>query len=334
MATGGFGGGELTNTLYSNEYYPLQGDYMQLGMAQNDGKMIQAALDIGAGSWNMGMPAINTGLPALAAEIHEYPVNIIEDQLNNRTGRLNTWSINDIPEGFLSYTNGLYLNDEGERIYNEYDIINSVGNEPNQYYWAGSHYYVLIDDAQLEEVVTQGFPQGTRWRQYTSQGGVPLETPMPEAREVMETAIEMGLVFKGDTLEELAEVTGMDADTLTATVERCNELCELGVDEDFGKDPSQLRAYGEGPYYAVKAYVYPYGSGGGLDVDDQIRVLQADHETPIYGLYACGGDSLGVLMCDEKNYSGLGGPANGWAYFSGYMAGETCGQYVLELLGY
>ena len=74
--------------------------------------------------------------------------------------------------------------------------------------------------------------------------------------------------------------------------------------------------------------------GGGLNIDDQIRVLKEDGVTPIYGLYACGGDSLGVLMCDEKNYSGLGGPANGWAYFSGYMAGETCGNYVLELLGY
>ena len=331
MATGGFGGGERTNTLYSNEYYPLQGDYRQFGMAQNDGKMIQAALDIGASTWNIGMPGINTGLAALGAEIHEYPVNIKEGPINNRSGRVNTWSINDIPEGFISWSNRLFVSPEGERMYNEFNINSSIGNEPNQYYWAGSDWYVIIDQDDLESVRDNGFPKGTKWRQYTSQGGVPLETPMPETFEVMQTAIDMGLVVKGDTIEELAAQMGCDAAVLKASFDRYNELCAKGVDEDFGKDASLLVAYGEGPYYAVHAYSYPYGSGGGLNVDTQIRVLSSDGETPIYGLYACGGDSLGVLMSDEKNYSGLGGPANGWCYFSGYIAGESAAHYITEM---
>jgi fumarate reductase flavoprotein subunit len=147
----------------------------------------------------------------------------------------------------------------------------------------------------------------------------------------METAIKMGLVFKGNTLQELASAIGVDASALQTSFDRYNQLCAAGRDEDFGKDPSLLKAYGSGPYYAIKAYFYPYGSGGGLDVDTQIRVLKADHKTPINGLYAAGGDSLGVLMSDEKNYTGLGGPANGWAYFSGYIAGESCANYVYSL---
>ena len=41
-------------------------------------------------------------------------------------------------------------------------------------------------------------------------------------------------------IAELAEQTGCDADTLQATVDRYNELCDKGIDEDFGKDSAYL----------------------------------------------------------------------------------------------
>ncbi len=335
MSTGGFGGGKLTNTLYSNEYYPLQGDYFQFGMKQNDGKMIKSALDIGAGGWNLGMPGILNGLCALGQEIHDFPV--VQDPsgaINNRTGRVATKSINDIPEGFISYNNVMYFNDDGNRFYDEYKIGNSVGNEPNQYYYGGSHFYVLIDDEQVQEVQDVGFPKGTRWRPYTSQGGVETEVPMPQTYEVMQKAIDMGLVFKGNTIEELAEQVGCDPAALRASFDRYNELCDLGEDQDFGKDPSRLRKYADnGPYYAVEAFPYTYGSCGGLDVDTSMRVLKSDHETVIGGLYASGGDSLGVLMSDERNYLGFGGVANSWAYSSGYFTGESVGNFIADSMG-
>lgn len=333
LSTGGFGGGDLTETLYSNDPYPMQGRYRQFGFAQNDGKMIQAALDIGAGTWNIDTPGINTGLSALGAEIHGYPVEVLE-KMNNRTGRMDTRSVNDIPEGFISYKNVLYVGPNGNRLYNEYNISSSIGNEPNQYYWAGATYFVILDESRVAQVYNEGFPEGTKWRQYTSQGGLPTSVPQPLTYEVMDTAIKMGLVFKADTIEELAEAFGADPATFRATFDRYNELCAKGVDEDFGKDPSLMVEYGEGPYYAVQAYPYPYGSCGGLDVDTQIRVLKEDHETPIYGLYACGGDSIGVIMNNEKNYNGLGGPANGWTYLSGYLAGESVAQYLAEIKGF
>ena len=332
MGTGGFGGGSLTNELYSNENYPLQGDYKQYGMSQNDGKMIKSALDIGAGGWNLGMPGPMIGIASLAGEIHDYPVNLIEGSMNNRTGRTNTWSINDIPEGFISYTNVMYFDQNGNRNAEESIIGAGKNNEPNQYYWYGPYYYVLIDDAQVREVRDSGFPKGTRWRQYTSQGGVPVGEPQPQTYEVMQKALDMGLIFKGDTIEDLAGEIGVDPAALRSSFDRYQGFCEKGVDEDYGKDPAKLRKYEQtGPYYAIKAYPYPYGSCGGLDVDTQLRVLKADHKTVINGLYAVGGDSLGVLMNDEKNYISLGGPANGWVYTSGYLAGESVGRYVYEL---
>ena len=50
LATGGFGANaEMEKEYLSDEYYPLSGEWSMVGMRQNDGKMIQAALDDGAG---------------------------------------------------------------------------------------------------------------------------------------------------------------------------------------------------------------------------------------------------------------------------------------------
>jgi len=328
MATGGFGSGELTRTLYKHDTYPLDGDYKQYGMTQNDGKMIQAALDIGAGTWNANCAPIMIGLGSLAGEIHKFPVNLKEG-INNRTGRQNTWSANDIPEGFISYNNVMYFDKNGNRNCAEPAVTRGANNECVQYYWYGPSWFVLIDDAQVQEIEDKGFPKGTSWRVYTSQGGVPLETPMAETREAMQLAIDMGYVFKGDTIEELAQQCGVDPATLRANFDKYQGFCDKGVDEDYGKDPSLLRKYSEsGPYYAVQAFVYPYGSTGALDVDADMRVLKADHKTPINGLYAVGGDSLGTILSNDKNYISVGGPANGWVYTSGYVAGETAADYI------
>ena len=43
----------------------------------------------------------------------------------------------------------------------------------------------------------------------------------------------------------------------------------------------------------------------------------------IKGLYACGEDSLGTLMTNEKAYVTYGGAAQGWAITSGYYVGKV-----------
>ena len=44
-------------------------------------------------------------------------------------------------------------------------------------------------------------------------------------------------------------MTEMDANTFVEQVNRYNEMCEKGVDEDLGQ--TTLIPIGEGPYYAV-----------------------------------------------------------------------------------
>ena len=92
-------------------------------------------------------------------------------------------------------------------------------------------------------------------------------------------------VYKADTLEELAEKTGMDVDTFVEQVNRYNEMCANGVDEDMGQ--TTLVPIGDGPYYAVNIKTITMGTIGGLKTNDDKQVLNKDG-TPIEGLYAAG----------------------------------------------
>lgn len=63
--------------------------------------------------------------------------------------------------------------------------------------------------------------------------------------------VDAGSIIPADTLEELAEKTGVPFDAFNATVERYNELAHGGEDADFGKVPTHLFPVENPPYYAA-----------------------------------------------------------------------------------
>ncbi len=66
LGTGGFAGSaELTSELLKEDYFPLKGPMAARGHAPNDGKMIRSALDIGAGTYNIGWRRITQSAAAL-----------------------------------------------------------------------------------------------------------------------------------------------------------------------------------------------------------------------------------------------------------------------------
>ena len=99
--------------------------------------------------------------------------------------------------------------------------------------------------------------------------------------------IEKGWIIKADTLEELAEKIGRDPAELVATVERYNEMCEKGVDEDFGRPAENLAKIEKAPYYAVAITSTLVATTGGAKRDTAGRVLDWN-ENPIPGLYEAG----------------------------------------------
>lgn len=69
-------------------------------------------------------------------------------------------------------------------------------------------------------------------------------------RKDVEARVEEGTLWKADTLEELFAQMDIDAEAAVASVARYNELCEKGVDEDFGKTATRLFALKQPPFYA------------------------------------------------------------------------------------
>ena len=160
--------------------------------------------------------------------------------------------------------------------------------------------------------------------------------------EIMQGAIDAGdagyevtgmgttMVYAGKDAEELGKRLGFEGEDLEnfiATVARYNELCELGVDEDFGKEPVLLRPLnGEHifAYGAEKSFGSMLVTAGGLLIDDNSQVLGEDFE-PIPDLF-CAGNNSGCRFGFQYSTS-IPGESLGFANTQGMMVG----QYVASL---
>ncbi|MDO4838530.1 MAG: FAD-dependent oxidoreductase [Clostridia bacterium] len=128
---------------------------------------------------------------------------------------------------------------------------------------------------------------------------------------------EQGYVYIADTLDEMAEKLGMDADTLKATVESFNESVAAGEDKDgFGRTlfSTQLT---KGPWVATPRTACLHHTMGGVHIDTSCRVLNAEGNA-IKGLYAAGEITGGIHGANR-----LGGNAVVDTVVFGKLAGET-----------
>ena len=136
-----------------------------------------------------------------------------------------------------------------------------------------------------------------------------------------------GFVAKANTIRELADMLGIDADGLEETIGKMNHYAETGKDEDFGRgDSAYDRYYADpaikpnpclapivkAPFYAMRIEAGDFGTLGGLDTDTSARVKKADGGV-FEGLFAVGNCSAAIL----PTYPGPGatlGPAMTMAY--------------------
>ena len=127
------------------------------------------------------------------------------------------------------------------------------------------------------------------------------------------------------TLAGYLGYTGEAVDNFVASVERYNELCDQGRDEDFGKD-SHLMIRMEPPYYAYcaeKEIGTPMVTTSGLLVNQDSQVLDQNCD-PIPGLFSAGNNS-GSRFGYQYTTS-ISGVSLGFAQTQGYLAGK----YVAE----
>ncbi|TWH60152.1 Succinate dehydrogenase/fumarate reductase, flavoprotein subunit [Desulfitobacterium sp. LBE] len=203
----------------------------------------------------------------------------------------------------------LKVNLKGERFANEsvpYDfIVHAASLQPGDR-------YCMIWDGNWKEHTRQFHTIGCSRLQY-SKSGSKLIVFDENATEGMhnEALIPQGFIVESDTLEGLAEKLQLPVNTFVKTVQRYNELCQKGVDEDFGKESYRMLALEKAPFRGAVLGGQLICTCDGLRINTNLQVLDVNLE-PIEGLYAAGNDSGGFFA---DNYPEL-------------IIGSTCGRAI------
>ncbi|MDU2673277.1 MAG: FAD-dependent oxidoreductase [Clostridium sp.] len=125
----------------------------------------------------------------------------------------------------------------------------------------------------------------------------------------------LGYHVQADTLEELAEKLGINAENLVKTIETANKA----VDGEIA-DPFREKALGDkidkGPYYGVKFEAGVHMTKGGVAANEKAEVLNNDDQV-IEGLYAAG-----EVANSSAAYSA--------SVVFGRISGEEAAKYILK----
>ncbi len=162
--------------------------------------------------------------------------------------------------GIFNGSSNLMVNTHGKRFVNEtasrFEICHAVFEQDDPYYY----------------IITDSINSGSE----------------NISEEDIQKSIDNGYLYKGDTIEELAENMGVEPNVLTKTVEQYNTACSTNNDELFGRVQfSEGSEIVSGPFYATPLRPVAHITIGGLTVDDTNHVLDTDGNI-INGLYAAG----------------------------------------------
>jgi fumarate reductase flavoprotein subunit len=187
--------------------------------------------------------------------------------------------------------NTLWVNQDGERFCDE---DSGKGNWMALMIPALVHkkVYSIYDQAIWEKVFAGGPTayEGTKRWQYDDEKSIAQFNERFEENPYNDS-------FKADTLEELAELAAanfedMDKETLLASINNYNAMCDAGEDTDFGKEAENLQKLSTPPYYLVYMPMSVMVTYGALATSKNFEVVD-DRRQAIPGLY-----SAGVDACD------------------------------------
>lgn len=188
-------------------------------------------------------------------------------------------------------------------------------------------------DGKVSAVVCKNLQDGTYTRYAASKGVILASGDYSYNDEMLQKYAPWVYAHKDNYLfsHEAMDCKGNHASTFVASIERYNELCEKGHDDDFGKAAEKMHPIIEPPFKAVTYDTLKHTSVedvscmrllvtmGGLVTDTNARVLD-DDLNPIQGLYAVG-NVQGGRFVDDYPFS-LSGASHAAALTYGYLAGE------------
>ena len=187
------------------------------------------------------------------------------------------------------------------------------------------YYYTVIDQAYLDTIksnpVFDFLTEGTK----ANMGAALLMgfqgVTIDNFEEKVDEAISQGWAAKADTIEELGEAFNLT--NLAETIDKYNEACALGHDDEFFLPADYMRAIENGPYYVFEYNPGAWVTLGGIKTDGFCRAVNSDNDI-VDGLYVAGvdGDFWSVPYFQ-------GGSCNGLSLASGVLAGKTAAEDVL-----
>jgi len=304
IATGGFG----DNPEWIKKYTPYEWgkDLFSVRVPGMTGEGIRMAWEVGAGAEGMNMELVCTpGMPTTA----------MAEGITDSAGMLAAM-FSPVTPAFGQPN--LMVNLLGERFMNEAEmgnttfLANAVARQKNRCA------FIIFDGATAKHYVENGWD----WLSAILPS-VKIDDFNAEVKKVIEQGNNS--IFAANSLDELANKTGINAANLKKTVEEYNKACETGRDEIFHKRPLYLRTVKQPNFYAGRAFPSAYGSLGGIKINHRTEVITKNHEI-IPGLYAAGTDACSIY--GDSYVFVLPGNTMGFALNSGRIAGENAVEYI------
>ncbi len=169
------------------------------------------------------------------------------------------------------YGSTITVGDDGRRYFNENEQ-NRHGHIYTHGQWRTSyvcsHPYMIFDETKRKEL---------------SKENVPVDD------------LEQRMI-KADTLSELAEKIKVPAKNLEQTVKDFNFFANNKHDYEYHRDPESMRAFDDGPYYALAMAHVVLNTQGGPKRNEHAEILDS-HDKPIPHLYGAG--ELGGICANQ-----------------------------------
>lgn len=261
----------------------------------NDGVWKEVVLDETIGCTNIQPCAQGEGLK-LAEQAGAELINLSDIQLHP-CGTPGTGLMEDIR---TSGRNRIFVNESGDRFVNEGaerdTLCKAIFAQPD------STYFIVVNKLRYPDP------------DWVDGNGA-----------TVANMIARGHVVGADTVEELAEVTGMDAAKLQASIDAYNAVVRGEAEDEFGftADNTADAEMTEGPWYACQKVPTVHHTMGGIRIDVNAQTCDADGE-PIPGLFACG-EVTGGIHGENR----LGGNAIADCMTFGRNAGTNAAKYAL-----
>ena len=160
----------------------------------------------------------------------------------------------------------MFVNQEGERFVNEYSERDKLASAALSQ--TDGVFYHIADQNMIPTLQNKA------------------------TQEQVDAMVDKGIIYKADTLEDLAKQIGCPSEALKTSVEKYNSYVDAGEDPDFGKNVFGTKIE-TAPFYAVIEKPSVHHTMGGLTINTDAEVLNEDG-TAIKGLYAAGEVTGGI----------------------------------------